>query len=82
MSNTTNNEVQYNTSSTSSSTSSSPSTFQVIERRIPNPHSFQFYATYGTQPGPWLAVGINDYEYAIGFLPEHYAPTRLQSVAV
>jgi len=73
MSNTSNEEVQYQSST-------SPTTFQVIERVIQNQHAFQLYIMYGTQPGPWLMVGFNDREYAIGFLPEPAVPIQLRPV--
>lgn len=42
----------------------------VIQRRIQNHNEFQFYVLYGTKPGPWVKVGINNTEYLVGFLPQ------------
>ena len=42
----------------------------VAQRRIANTNDFQFYIQYGSEPGPWVKVGVNDTEYLIGFLPQ------------
>ena len=41
----------------------------VAQRKIANKNEFQFYVLYGTNPGPWARVGINDTEYMVGYLP-------------
>lgn len=54
----------------------------VAQRKIQlNQDEFRFYVLYGTQPGPWVKVGINDTEYMFGFLPEQ-APKRRPSLKV
>ena len=51
--------------------------FTLTQRRIANPHTFQFYITYGeTQAGPWAKVGLNDQEYTVGFVPTN--PRRVK----
>ena len=35
-------------------------------------HNFQVFIDCGGDPGPWVAVGINDTVYTIGWLPERY----------
>lgn len=35
-------------------------------------HSFQIFVDCGGDPGPWLAIGLNDTVYTIGWLPETY----------
>lgn len=46
------------------------SNFTIVERRIENPHKFQFYVTWGmTHAGPWAKVGVDDTEYVVGFAP-------------
>lgn len=62
-------------------------TFRVVERRIENPHHFQLYLMYGTEPGPWVRFGFNDIEYGVGFLPperenRRAAKPRLKPVPV
>jgi hypothetical protein len=52
-----------------------------IERKVACPHKFQLYVDYGYTNGPWIAIGVNSIEYAIGWLPEdatspaHAVPT-------
>lgn len=46
--------------------------FVCTAKRIKSDHTFQVYVDCGGDPGPWLAVGINDTVYAVGWVPEHY----------
>ena len=40
----------------------------VVQRKIRNPHLSQVYLDTGMGPkGPWVAFGINDKEYILGF---------------
>lgn len=49
----------------------------IAQRRIASQNEFQFYVLYGTQPGPWVKIGLNDTEYLVGFLPQ---PTKRRHV--
>jgi len=40
----------------------------VVQRKVKNPHLVQLYIRSGHGPkGPWIALGVNDREYIVGF---------------
>jgi len=45
-------------------------TFQVAVKQTKNPHKAQFFVDYGSEPGPWLCIGINSTVYGFGYLPK------------
>jgi hypothetical protein len=60
---------------------SQPTTFKVIERRVQNRHNFQFYVDFGvTTGGPWLKVGVNETELAVGYLPTPRPAQKVKTV--
>lgn len=72
------NATQKNSMAMSAGMSTLPN-FTIVERRIVNPHEFQFYFQWGmTQAGPWAKVGLNDTEYIVGFAPAPRRPVRRQ----
>lgn len=43
--------------------------FKIKTRVIRHKHGFQFTFDHGQVPGPWIKLGLNHTEVAIGFLP-------------
>lgn len=46
-------------------------TFHVDEQEIENPHQFQLFIDYGSQPGPWIRIGYNRKAWSAGYLPDN-----------
>lgn len=44
--------------------------FRVAIKKTKNPHKAQLFLNYGSEPGPWISVGINDTVYSFGHLPK------------
>jgi hypothetical protein len=45
-------------------------TFHLKTEDVRNEHKAQVFLDYGSEPGPWVRIGINDTAYGIGYLPE------------
>ncbi len=43
--------------------------FQVNVGDVVNPYKFQFFLDFGSSPGPWVTIGINDTAYSVGYIP-------------
>lgn len=41
-------------------------------RQTKSNHAFQLFVDCGGDPGPWVALGINDTVYTLGWVPEKY----------
>ena len=57
---------------TKSATRRAVDNFQLTSFQRDSGHMFQVFVDYGGDPGPWLAIGLNDTVYTIGWLPERY----------
>lgn len=44
--------------------------FQLTTTHVPNTHKAQATLDYGSKPGPWVSVGINETQIGIGYLPK------------
>ena len=43
--------------------------FQIKTKSIKHKHALQLTFDHGETPGPWIKVGLNHVELAVGFLP-------------
>ena len=48
-------------------------------KKIENAHVAQFTLDLGTEPGPWVIVGVNDVAFCIGYLPKETVRDRTTS---
>jgi hypothetical protein len=46
--------------------------FAAVTKPRKSDYPLQVFVDFGGDPGPWVALGVNDTVYAIGWLPEEY----------
>ena len=46
--------------------------FSCAAHHIKKNHSLQLFMDCGGDPGPWLAIGLNETLYTFGWVPESY----------